>query len=119
MINFSIIRQDPQVYARCHEILGLPAEVEWSDIQVEFGLNDVGTITLTLLPTGDQIASLAQLAITPNLNDCAEPSRSEVFHVSEGFRNGRYYCECGYTWLPSPDATENEFRCPRDTEPRQ
>lgn len=69
--SFSLLRQNQETYDRCHEILGLPAEVEWSDIEITFGNDAIGQVVLTLLPTGEQVRELAALAIQQAQDSCA------------------------------------------------
>ena len=70
LTSVSMLKTNPDTYARCHEILGIPDTVEWSDLKVEFGTDDVGTVTLVLLPTGEQVRALAELAITKTPSSC-------------------------------------------------
>ena len=68
--NASLLQSDTETYARCHEILGIPEEVEWSELKVEFGSGDFGSVTLMLIPTGEQVRDLAELAIMQIRNGC-------------------------------------------------
>ncbi len=43
--------------------MGLPENLDWSNVTVQFGVEEFGTVTLTILPTGEQIRDLAELAI--------------------------------------------------------
>ena len=72
LTSFSMLNANADTYARCHEILGIPEGVEWTDIKVEFGADMFGTVTLVLLPTGEQIRDLAALAILPNHASCTD-----------------------------------------------
>lgn len=69
--SYSVLKQDVETYSRCHEILGLPEGVEWSELKVEFGIDDIGTVTLVLLPTGEQVRNLAELAIQRIHDSCS------------------------------------------------
>lgn len=75
--SFSVLRSHSDDYQKCHEILGLPAETEWTSLKVEFGINEVGTVTLVLLPTGEQIRDLAELAIQNMQDSCLRPDADE------------------------------------------
>ena len=63
LTNYSMVKQDPETYRRCHEILGIPEEVEWSDLKVEFGTELFGQVTLVLIPSGEAVRQLAELAV--------------------------------------------------------
>lgn len=69
--SFSVIKENHEHYQRCHEILGLPESVEWASLKVEFGTGDVGLVTLVLLPTGEQVRDLAELAIQQIQDSCS------------------------------------------------
>ena len=75
--NFCFIKENAEAYARCHEILGLPEEVQWSKLTVEFGSDEFGEVTLKLIPTGEQVRDLAQLAIMRVQDDCMSPDAED------------------------------------------
>lgn len=64
--NFPVLSTND--YAACYEILGIPLDVEWSDLQVHFGFEEFGSVTLKLLITGDQMEALSRLANKANLS---------------------------------------------------
>ena len=70
--NFCFIEENREAYDRCHEILGLPDDVHWSKLTVEFGSDQFGEVTLKLIPTGEQVAALAQLAILRVQDNCVK-----------------------------------------------
>lgn len=73
LTTFSMIPSTPEAYVRCHEILGIPDTVEWSEMRVEFGTEDFGSVTLVLMATGEQVRDLAELAITANrMGSCVD-----------------------------------------------
>lgn len=63
MSSISMIPRNQESADRTREILGLPEDVEWSELRVEFGLDELAVVTLTLIPTGEQVRDLAELAI--------------------------------------------------------
>jgi hypothetical protein len=71
--SFSFIKENEEAYAKCHEILGLPEGVEWSKLSVTFGAGEFAEVTLVLIPTGEQVRDLAELAIQQIQNDCVVP----------------------------------------------
>lgn len=108
--SFSLIRTNTDHYERCHEILGLPEDVHWSSISVQFGNEDVGTVTLVLLPTGEQVQALAELAVLPTGDDCIQPPR-----VDEGLIGRRHQIHgsvCGCLDLSAECCVES---CPCHT----
>lgn len=88
--TFSMLNRDPVTAQRTREILGLPEDLDWSDLQVEFGLDNVGSVTLKLIPTGEQVAQLAALAVHPLPSSCApeteEPSDDRPHSRACGYR---------------------------------
>lgn len=70
--NFSFIPETPEAYTQCHDILGLPESIEWSSLNVEFGVGQFGSVTLILIPTGEQIRDLAKLAIKNVEDSCVK-----------------------------------------------
>lgn len=77
--SFSFIKENAEAYTKCHEILGLPEEVDWAKLQVSFGSGEFAEVTLVLLPSGEQVRDLAELAIQQIQDDCAVPFR--VFDI--------------------------------------
>jgi len=77
--NFSFLKENAEVYAKCHEILGLPEEVQWSKLTVSFGTDDFGEVVLCLIPSGEQVAALAQLAIM-RVQDCCSSDDAGYAH---------------------------------------
>lgn len=70
--SFSMIRRNQGSADRTREILGLPEDVEWSELWVEFGLDDVAVVTIKLIPTGEQVLELARLAVQPLADSCTK-----------------------------------------------
>lgn len=62
MNSFSMLRRDQETCDRTREIMGLPEGLEWSDVQVRFGIDEPGEIVMTFIATGEQVAQLAELA---------------------------------------------------------
>lgn len=62
MDTFSVIKRSPEAAQRTREILGIPEAQDWSDLKVEFGLDLVGTATVTFLLSSQQTIELAELA---------------------------------------------------------
>ena len=63
LTSFSVIRENMEHYQKCHEILELPESLEYTSLRVEFGSGDPGLVTLVIIPSGEQVAALAMLAI--------------------------------------------------------
>jgi hypothetical protein len=107
----SIIKRNPESYDRVHEILGLPENVHWSTLKVEFGNNDVATVTLTLLPTGEQVRDLAELAIQSLSDDCVMPSEDQLEDALLASADNRPHSRaCGL--LLHPHGPECAVDCP-------
>lgn len=80
--TFCFFPRDPETAAGILEILGLPPDMEYVDAQVTFGTDEVGIVTVKILPTGEQVVALALLAcrqqpdLTPaevDHHDCVDP----------------------------------------------
>jgi hypothetical protein len=65
--SYSYIARQPETAERIQEILGLPDDM-WSDLQVEFGLDMVGTAKVTLLLRAEQLIALAEVAARDGLD---------------------------------------------------
>lgn len=63
LLSLSLLKENPETYKRCHEILGIPENVEWSELSVSFGTAEFGEVTLVLIPSGEQVRQLAELAV--------------------------------------------------------
>ncbi len=61
--TFSFIKENSEAYAKCHEILDLPEGVDWTELKVTFGSGKYAEIQLWLIPSGEQVRDLAELAI--------------------------------------------------------
>jgi hypothetical protein len=72
--EFCFLPESPEAYAKCHEILGLPEGVHWASLKVAFGSGEFGEVTLVLIPTGEQVRALAELAVRKIQDSCFEQS---------------------------------------------
>lgn len=70
LTSVSLLKSNPETAARVKEIMGLPND-NWSDIQIQFGLNEFAEVRVTFIPTGEQVHALAWLAIHQLENSCA------------------------------------------------
>ena len=70
LTSFSVIKENMEHYQKCHEILGLPESLEYTSLRVEFGSGDPGLVTLVIIPSGEQVAALAMLAIQHVSDGC-------------------------------------------------
>jgi hypothetical protein len=61
--SHSRLVRNEATYAAAHRILGLPEDLDWSDLRVEFGMEQFGLVHLVIIPTGEQVAELAALAV--------------------------------------------------------
>lgn len=55
---------------RAREILGLPPDLEWSDMKITFGLERFGEIRVTFIASGEQVVELAKLAVQQMQSSC-------------------------------------------------
>lgn len=56
-----VLRRNKETATRCEEILGLP-NGRWSDVQIEFGTDNVAMASVRLFLTPWQLVALAELA---------------------------------------------------------
>jgi hypothetical protein len=83
LTSMSFIKSNRKHYAACHEILGLPEEIEWSRLSVSFGTEEFGEVTLVLIPSGEQVRQLAELAVQQLDNGCAMDDMPDEDHLEE------------------------------------
>jgi len=60
-VNIVMLRRNPAHAARCTEILGLPDEA-WTDVQIEFGTDNLAIARVGIVLRPDQLVALATLA---------------------------------------------------------
>lgn len=86
LTSFSVIKENLEHYQKCHEILNLPESLEYTSLRVEFGSGDPGLVTLVILPSGEQVAALAMLAIQHVSDSCSSDMPDED-HLEEALLN--------------------------------
>jgi hypothetical protein len=62
--SFVLLRRHPDTERAITRILELPNH-DWTELRVEFGIDELATATLTMLLTPSQLAELVTVATTP------------------------------------------------------
>lgn len=76
--SVAMFERNPRTAGIIEEILGLPEGTAWSEIRCEFGYDNFGTVTLTIIPTGEQMLDLARVALLPLDNHLAPTDIGET-----------------------------------------
>lgn len=76
--SVAMFERNPRTADAIEKILGLPEGMAWSDIHCEFGHGGFGTVTVTIIPTGEQMLDLARVALLPLDNHLAPTDIGET-----------------------------------------
>jgi hypothetical protein len=93
--TFTMLRRNPEIGARCREIIGLTHD-GWAGIDIQFGTDNPAVVTVQLLLEHDQIVELLSLAYVEIENDCVvdtslENNVDELQHAA--YRESRFPAE--------------------------
>ncbi len=58
----AILRRNRATAAECERILDLPPNGRWTDVQIEFGTDNVAVARVGIILSPEQLGALAQLA---------------------------------------------------------